>query len=63
MSGNAWAGERMNRDGASSGPTQEQHIPVRSFNAKETREELLRGMTSHLKDVQMHVRAGEVGGL
>lgn len=44
MSGNAWAGDRTNRDGSSHGPALEQHIPVRSFNAKETRDELSRGM-------------------
>ncbi|KAI9873473.1 MAG: hypothetical protein M1830_000371 [Pleopsidium flavum] len=46
MSGNAWPSERTNRDGTTYGPTQEQHIPIRSFNAKETREELLRGYNS-----------------
>ncbi len=43
MSGNAWPGDRTTRDGGSQGPAQEQHIPVRNFNAKETREELFRG--------------------
>ncbi len=43
MSGNAWPGDRTNRDGGPQGPAQEQHIPVRSFNAKEAREELFRG--------------------
>lgn len=44
MSGNAWPGDRPNRDSGSHGPVQEQHIPVRSFNAHETREDLLRSM-------------------
>ena len=43
MSGNVWPNEKMNRAGSLHGPAQEQHIPVRSFNAKDTREELLRG--------------------
>lgn len=48
MSGNAWPGDRTNRDGGSQGPAQEQHIPVGGFNAKETREELFRGMLQQL---------------
>jgi len=58
MSGNAWPGERTNRDGTSYGPTQEQHIPVRSFNAKETREELLRGMAYQIRAFAPHISSG-----
>lgn len=43
-SGNAWVpNERGNRDGTQSGPPQDQHTPVRGFNAQETKDALRKG--------------------
>ena len=36
--------DRENRDWASHGPPQEQHVPVRGFNALEVRDTLKNGM-------------------
>ncbi|MCJ1298577.1 hypothetical protein MMC08_001367 [Hypocenomyce scalaris] len=47
MSGNAWApNERGNRDSAHYGPPQDQHMPVRGFNAQDTKEALKKGFNS-----------------
>lgn len=44
VSGNAWVpNERVNRDGAQYGPPQDQHTPVRGFNAQETKDALKKG--------------------
>lgn len=53
MSGNAWVpNERGNRDGAQHGRPQDQHTPVRGFNAQEAKDTLRKGRLA-FSDVQL----------
>ena len=46
--GNAWSDSR---DQGSAGPAQEQHVPVRGFNAGEAKAALKRGMCARVLPV------------
>ena len=44
VAGNAWlGGDRPHRSGSTLGVAEDQHVPVRGFNAQETKEMLRRG--------------------
>ncbi|KAL9119567.1 MAG: hypothetical protein Q9187_003881 [Circinaria calcarea] len=59
MSGNAWTtNNRRSRDS----PTQEQHIPVKGFNAQETRDALKKAIASVAAEDLKSLRYKATGG-
>lgn len=55
MSSNTWVNnDQENREWAPHGPPQEQHVPVRAFNALEMRDTLKNGM-KNTKSLVAHI--------